>query len=313
MNRKLVEITMPLNLNWQRDVPLAPLTTLQIGGLAKYYVIANSLDDLLNIHNYAQKIGMPVYILGKGSNVLINDTGVDGIVLQLSNAFAHESIQATKINVGGSMTMPKLARIAVELGSSGFEWMIGVPGSVGAGVAINAGAGQQCILDNLISATYLSPTGNLVTESVDKLKLRHRGSKLLDQGHIVLEASFRLDFSKPQQSVVDKTQGFVKKRRDKFPLRYPNCGSIFKRPGQGKGAYAGYLIESVGLKGLQIGQAQISQVHANFIINHGAALAQDVKKLIEIMKSKVFEKHGILLEREVRYFPEDIKPLNWLY
>ena len=306
MNRNL-DIILPSGLNWQRNVPLAPLTTLHIGGSAKYYIVPDSVDELVNIYDYAHKIGLPIYILGKGSNVLINDTGIDGIVLQLSSAFNYHSATKEKITVGGSISMPKLARIAVEIGSSGFEWMIGVPGSIGAGVAINAGAGQQCILDNLASATHMSPSGEIVTESARELELRHRGSKLLDRGHIILEATFNLDFSQPKQSVVDKTQAFVKKRRQKFPLRYPNCGSVFKRPGKGKGAYAGWLIESVGLKGIQVGQAQISTIHANFIINHGGASANEVKKLISIMEEKVFCQHEIILEREVRYFPEDAK------
>ncbi|MGK7894499.1 MAG: UDP-N-acetylmuramate dehydrogenase [Xenococcus sp. (in: cyanobacteria)] len=304
---KNLEIILPSNINWQKNVPLAPLTTLQIGGLAQYYVIANSVDELVSIYDYANKIGLPIYILGKGSNVLIDDAGIQGIVLQLSSGFHYHSTTEGKITVGGSVSMPKLARIALEIGSSGFEWMVGVPGSIGAGVAINAGAAQQCMKDNLVSATHISPSGEIVTEPASELKLRHRGSKLLDQKHIVIEATFNLDFSQPKESVADKTQGFVKKRRQKFPLRYPNCGSVFKRPGAGKGPYAGYLIESVGLKGLQIGQAQISEVHANFIINHGEASANDVKKLISIMEEKVFSQHGIMLEREVRYFPEEAK------
>ncbi len=304
MNRNL-DIILPSGINWQKNVPLAPLTTLQIGGLAEYYVVPNSVDELVSIYDHANKIGLPIYILGKGSNVLIDDAGIKGIVLQLGSAFNYHSTTEKKITVGGSLSMPKLARIAVEIGTSGFEWMIGVPGSIGAGVAINAGAGQQCMLDNLLSATHMSPSGEIVTELASELELRHRGSKLLDRGYIVLEATFKLDFSQPKQSVVDQTQTFVKKRRQKFPLRYPNCGSVFKRPGVGKGPYAGYLIESVGLKGLQIGQAQISEVHANFIINHGGASANEVKNLISIMEEKVFCQHRIMLEREVRYFPED--------
>ena len=305
MNRNL-DIIVPSGLNWQKDVPLAPLTTLQIGGSARYYVVPNSVDDVVAIYDHANRIGLPVYLLGKGSNLLINDAGIDGIVLHLSPAFAYHYLTETQITVGGSMTMPKLARIAADIGSSGFEWMIGVPGSVGAGVAINAGAGQQCIRDNLVSATYMSPDGKIVTELANQLELRHRGSKLLDRGHLVLEATFSLDFSHSPQSVNEKTQDFLKKRRDKFPLRYPNCGSVFKRPGEGKGPYAGWLLESVGLKGLQIGQAQISEVHANFIINHGGASADNIKELIGIMQQRVFKHHGILLEREVRYFPQDI-------
>ncbi len=306
MNRNL-DLIVPSGLNWQKDVPLAPLTTLQIGGSARYYVVPNTVDDVVAIYDYANRIGLPVYLLGKGSNLLINDGGIDGIVLHLSPAFAYHSLSEIYIAVGGSMTMPKLARIAAELGSSGFEWMIGVPGSVGAGVAINAGAGQQCMRDNLVSVTHMNPMGKILTEPASQLELRHRGSKLLERGHLVLEATFRLDFSHSPQYVNEKTQNFVKKRRDKFPLRYPNCGSVFKRPGEGKGAYAGWLLESVGLKGLRIGQAQISKIHANFIINHGGASANEGRNLISIMEEKVFCQHGIILEREVRYFPEDAK------
>lgn len=298
------ELVLPNHLHCEKNVKLAPLTTISIGGEAEYFVVAESLEDLISIYDFAARMGLSVHILGKGSNLLIDDAGIKGITLQLGSGFTDYSVKGERIIVGGGLSMPRLARLAVELGSSGFEWMIGVPGSVGAGVAINAGTTQQCIQDNLLSAVYLTPQGQIIRESTPELSLRYRGSKLLDQGYLVLEATFKLDFSQSVEIVGQKTQEYVKKRRDKFPLRYPNCGSVFKRPFEGKGSFTGQLIESTGLKGLQQGKAQISPIHANFIINLGGASSDDVKTLINIAQERVLTKHGIFLEREVRYFPE---------
>lgn len=302
------DITLLPGVELQQNVTLAPLTTLQIGGPARYYAVPNSVEDVVTIYDYARRVGLPVYILGNGSNLLIDDVGLDGITLHLGSGFAYYRHTVEQITVGGGLTMPRLARLAVELGSAGFEWMVGVPGTVGAGVAINAGAGQQSMRDNLVSVTHMNPKGEIVTDPAANVELRHRGSRLLDQGHVILEATFHLDHSQPTQTVNDKTQEFVTKRRKKFPLRYPNCGSVFKRPSEGKGQFAGQLIESVGLKGLRSGQAQVSEIHANFIINLGRASSEDVKHLINQMQEQVFQKHGILLEREVRYFPQDVCP-----
>ena len=299
----------PQNLSsaakWQQNVNLAEMTTLNIGGNARYYAVPTCIEDIVSIYEYADNVSLPVYVLGNGSNLLIDDGGVDGIVIRLGSEFAYHSNTEDQITVGASLSMPKLARIALDLGSAGFEWMVGVPGTIGGGVAINASTTQQGTHENLVSVTYINPKGEIATEAADNLGLRYRGSALLDQGNIVLEASFRLDRSQPIEQVNERTQAYVKKRRVKFPLKLPNCGSVFKRPQGGKGPFTGQLIESVGLKGFQIGNAQISEMHANFIVNLGNASSQNVKDLIGVAQEKVQKEHQILLEREVRYFPEN--------
>lgn len=295
----------------KRDHPLARLTTWRVGGPAEVFAVPQDVDDLLRILRVVQEENVPLYILGRGSNILIDDAGLPGITIQLGPGFNYMRVEEEKsqLRVGAGLPMPTLAKSVSKLGYTGFEHWIGIPGSVGAGVVINAGKGTydgDDMRDVLHEVTYVNGDLELVTEPAEKLELSYRRSRLQGNKAIVIEAVFNLTVTADPEKIRAKYESIIAERRAKFPLHLPNVGSVFKRPENAP--TAGWLIESVGLKGYRIGDAQVSETHANFIVNLGKATSADIKSLIELVQEKVQERHGLLLERETIYLPES---QNW--
>jgi len=290
----------------KRDFPLAPLTSWRIGGPAEVFLIPADMDDLLYVLEIARLQGLPLFVLGRGSNLLIDDQGIPGITLQLGKSFQDISQKGNKLHVGADYPMPRLAQHVRKLGFAGYEWLAGIPGTVGAGVVINAGKGTEGGVDMqsvLHSVRYLDVDGQIVVEDLDNLGLSYRCSRLKGQPVIVTEAIFRLTQPDDPEAIKHRIRKILTERRKKFPLNLPNAGSVFKRP---EGYLpAGKLIDEAGLKGLRIGDAQISALHANFIVNLGQATAQEIKALMCLVVEKVFKVHGVYLEKEVIFFPED--------
>lgn len=286
--------------------PLAPLTTWRVGGPAQYLVTPGTVEEAAALLAAADAEGWPVFFLGRGSNVLLADQGLPGLTLHLARAFTNLSFTAQTVKAGAGVYLPHLAAVLANRGWAGFAWLIGIPGTVGAAVRLNAGTGPgQEMADRLKSVTVLTDTLELRTLSAAELALGYRSSLLLAHPRwLVLEAEFHLTHQAPPRELAAAHRRLIHLRRAKFPPEKLTCGSVFKNPPQGPPA--GWLIDRCGFKGKSRGQAQVSTRHANFIINRGRATADQVKDLIADIQAAVWQQFAIALEREVVFLPEDL-------
>ena len=286
-------------------VPLGQFTTWKVGGASKYYFAPTSIREIVEVVSSCYKFEVPYFVLGNGSNILINDNGFAGMVLHLGRALQHIEIKGSKLIVGSGYATQKLSFQMAKMGYGGFEFYAGIPGTVGGAVALNAGAAGSETKDLIKSVTYLTKEGKIITENVDKLGFEFRRSKILGTKSIILSVDYKLLERYNPKDILKINKEIIDRRRKKFPINLFTAGSVFKsRPG---GPYPGELIEKVGLKGYKIGDSQISNLHANWIINVGNAKSNDIKDIINIAQNKVKEAYGIQLEREVIYIPEDLK------
>jgi UDP-N-acetylmuramate dehydrogenase len=292
----------------KQGVLLAPYTTWNIGGEAQYFVEPNSTEDILALYHYAKTNDLPLTILGRGSNTLIADEGVPGIVICLRNSFDHISVnlEHSTITAQAGCPMPKVAVTAGQHGFAGFEFLISIPGTVGAGVAINAGVGGSdgvAVSSILESVNVLElATGKVHTLAASDLDLSYRHSNLVKRNFWVLEATFKARQHDSPEAIKEVQRELLKKRSSKLPLQRRTSGSVFKQHENGKAA--GWYFDQAGLKGRQVGDAMVSLKHANWIENTRNAKAQEVKELMQIMQAEVETRFGIRLEREVRFMPE---------
>ncbi|PSF38181.1 UDP-N-acetylenolpyruvoylglucosamine reductase [Aphanothece hegewaldii CCALA 016] len=279
-------------------VSLSNYTSYRVGGEAQWFVEPRNTDDLSAIFQWWQTQDIPLTLLGAGSNLLISDQGLPGLVLSTRylrhSTFDHETSQIT---AGAGEPLPKLAWRAAKRGWRGLEWAVGIPGTVGGAVVMNAGAHQGCIADSLVKAVVLSPNGTIETVTAEALQYSYRTSALQGDRRLVLEATFQLQSGFAQQDVMADTTHHLHHRKNTQPYDRPSCGSVFRNP---KPYAAGWLIEQLGLKGYAIGDAQISQRHANFIINRGQAKAEDILTLIRYVQEEVSHRWSLLLEPEVK-------------
>ncbi len=280
---------------------LAPYTTWKIGGPATYFW-EPSIEYIEPAITYCIENNIKSYYLGRGSNLLINDRGLDGLVICTKRVMQGITFSDNLVEAEAGVPLPKLSKMIARKGFGGYEFLIGIPGTVGAGVAINAGLTakeRQEVKDRLIDADILNSKGVYQTVTKEELQMRYRGSKALDNNWYVLKARFRLNQLVTANEIKDKTLEHLKDRKNKQPLSKATAGSTFKQP-KGKKA-AGWYIEQAGLKGLQVGYAKISDKHANWIENVGNASSRDILKLIDIIKKRVFQEFNIELELEIRY------------
>ncbi|MDQ4078522.1 MAG: UDP-N-acetylmuramate dehydrogenase [Chloroflexota bacterium] len=286
--------------------PLSKHTSFRVGGLADWLLRANDADALVRAIHIAQRFRQPFRIIGGGSNILVSDRGIEGIVI-LNRANNYELIE----RAGGFLLVAEsgvqLPRVAGELakrGASGMEWGVGVPGTVGGAVVQNAGAWGSETKDRLLSIEYLVPhTGETKRIQADKLGLRYRGSNILDQPPeqrpVILRAWFRLERDDPA-AIAARNMRYREERTATQP-RAASGGSTFRNP---PGDYAGRLLDAAGLKGYHTGGARFSEKHANFIVNEGSATATDIRHLIEHAQEVVRQRFGIQLETEVEFVGE---------
>jgi UDP-N-acetylmuramate dehydrogenase len=273
--------------------PMARHTTLAVGGPARW--LFRPADEEALVRAMALiPAGLPVLPLGRGSNMLVPDTGFDGLVLDLSS-LAALAIDGRRVTVGAGVRMGKLAQQCANHGLTGLEFMATVPGDVGGGIAMNAGAFGQQVSDTLQAIRIVDRTGQVSDIPAAQLAMRYRYTAL-PAGAIVLEACFTLDADDPE-SIREHMRSMRAQRSGTQPLAWPNCGSVFKNP---EGDHAARLVEAAGLKGHAVGGARISEVHANFIVNDGSATSADVLALIERAKQEVKARFGVELEPEVR-------------
>jgi UDP-N-acetylmuramate dehydrogenase len=279
-------------------IPLASLTSFRVGGPAEWYVAPRCLEELQASFEWARLEGVPVTLLGAGSNLLISDRGLPGLVIGTRRLReAKFDIPAGQITVGAGEPLPRLAWKAAERGWQGLEWAVGIPGTVGGAVVMNAGAHGGCVADSLVSAQVLLPNGTIKTLSAQDLGYTYRTSLLQGKNWLVTQATFQLTPGANPETVSAETSKHLNQRRSTQPYHLPSCGSVFRNPGDYK---AGWLIEQAGLKGYQIGGAQIAQRHANFILNCGSASAEDIFHLIRYAQREVEKQWKLMLVPEVR-------------
>lgn len=298
-------------------------TSFKAGGCAKFFAKADSVDNLVEIRKFSENNGFPLFIVGKGTNLLVSDKGFNGIIVQLGKTFSEiEDLGNGKFRVGAATPLARFARSSIAKGFAGIHKLAGIPGSIGGAIFMNAGAYGQEICETCIEVTSLDATGHMRTRSAADCKFSYRHSLFQDlstgvanerHGEIVLSATFQLTpvacLDKTAADLECEMQECMEKRRKSQPLTTPNAGSTFKRLAFGAKdtptqIAPGYYIEQAGLKGFRIGGAEVSQVHANFIVNSDSATAEDIKTLSEHVQRVVEEKFGVKLQREVIFLGE---------
>ncbi len=277
-----------------KNEPMKNHTTFKIGGVADEFCQAKSIEEIKELTEYAKGKQIPYLVIGNGSNILVSDKGIRGLVIKLAGDFADYEISGDVIKAKSGALLGTLAKAALSAGLSGMEFASGIPGSLGGAVYMNAGAYGGQMSDIVKSVTYLE---NGEIKKIDRdFGFGYRKSLFADLGAIVLEAELQLkkdDFGE----IKAKMEDYKDRRNEKQPLNMPSAGSVFKRP---EGNFAGKLIEDAGLKGCKIGGALVSEKHAGFIVNTGNATCADVVALIKHIKKTVKEKFGVELETEVR-------------
>ncbi|MEH2406256.1 UDP-N-acetylmuramate dehydrogenase [Nostoc sp.] len=281
---------------------LSAFTSYRVGGAADLYVAPRNLEALQASLKYAKERDLRVTTLGAGSNLLVSDRGISGLVIATRHLrFSNFDPQTGQLTVAAGESIPSLAWAAAELGWEGLEWAVGIPGTAGGAVVMNAGAHNSCIADMLVSVQVLSPDGTLETITPEQLSYSYRTSLLQGGDRIVTQATLQLGPGAEPAKVVAITKQHKKHRLSTQPYNFPSCGSVFRNP---KPYTAGWLIEQTGLKGYQIGGAQVALLHANFIVNRGGAKASDIFCLISHIQHQVQERWSIRLEPEVKMLGE---------
>lgn len=288
------------DLSFEKNVPLSEYTTWKVGGPADFFVVVRSEKALFKLVEITVGDSIPLLVIGNGSNLLVSDTGFRGVVVRLSGDLAEVSCGDAEVLAGGGTLLSHVIVEAARCGLAGLEFAFGIPGTAGGGVMTNAGAFSGCLSDVLLYVRALDLEGSIKTYESFEQRYRH---PLIPSGEIVIETAFKM--RKASSEEVEKRLDEVRAERKKTqPWGMATAGSVFKNPEKGP---AGRLIEECGLKGMRVGGAKISEVHANFIINTGGASASEIYILIELVRSAVMEKFGIALDTEIQLvgFPSE--------
>ncbi|MDD6307252.1 MAG: UDP-N-acetylmuramate dehydrogenase [Clostridiales bacterium] len=279
--------------------PMKKHTTFRVGGPADV-LIQPEKDELSKILKLCRKQGEPYCVIGNGSNLLVGDKGIRGLVIEMVSKKEEIVITGETLRVGAGVMLSKTANEAAEAGLTGMEFAAGIPGTLGGAVVMNAGAYGGEMKDILVSVTVMDENGETREIKVQDLELGYRKSNILKNHYVVIEAVLRL--AKGEKAAIrEKMNTLKEQRREKQPLEYPSAGSTFKRP---EGYFAGKLIMDAGLKGYQVGGAKISEKHCGFVINCGDAKASDIRRLIQEVSEEVEKQFGVTLEPEVKMIGE---------
>lgn len=280
--------------------PMVRHTTFRVGGPADIMFFPEHESQVLEAMQMARDHDLPCYVIGNGSNLIVRDGGIRGMVIVLGDKFGSVACTGDMVQAQAGAPMARVAAAAQSAGLTGLEFISGIPGTLGGGCAMNAGAYGGQLSDVLLDARVLLD-GEIQTLSQAEMEMGYRTTLPLKRGGIVLAARFALQKGDPE-AIAARMKALNARRRDKQPLNFPSAGSVFKRP---KGFFAGALIEEAGLKGRTVGGAQVSDKHAGFIINIGGATARDVLQLIGEVQEAVSARFGISLETEVRVIGEE--------
>ncbi len=282
------------------NAPMKEYTSFQIGGPADILIQPETKEALALCYSTVKAEGVPVTIIGAGSNLLVGDKGIRGAVIRLTKPFSRVQIEGEMLIAEAGISLARMASEALSAGLSGLEFASGIPGTLGGAVYMNAGAYGGEMKDVVLETEYLTADGSVKTIAGKDHLFGYRKSFFSGTENMILNVKLLLKKGDP--ALIRETMRELNARRkEKQPLSYPSAGSTFKRP---EGHFAGKLIEDAGLKGARIGGAQISEKHAGFLINSGGATATDVRQLIEHVQAKVLEKFGVTLEPEIRFLGE---------
>ena len=301
MNQQFLEAlkTILNEEQWKEQEPMKLHTTFRVGGPADLLVTPD-LVQLPSVIKLCKLHQMPYTVIGNGSNLLVGDKGIRGVVIVCGKPAEEISFDGAHMTVGAGTMLAKAANAAAEHSLTGMEFAAGIPGSIGGAVTMNAGAYGGEMKDILESVKVIDPEGMMHTLSVEELDLSYRHSCIMEKGGIVVEATIKLE-KKPEEEIRAQMADLRNRRVEKQPLEYPSAGSTFKRP---EGYFAGKLIMDAGLRGYTVGGAQVSEKHCGFVINHANATAADVRQLMQDVKEKVKEQFGVELEPEVKMIGE---------
>lgn len=279
------------------DEPMSEHTTFEVGGPADLYVIPEDMDELREIVELCRDRAVPYFILGRGSDLLVSDSGYHGVVIGLADGLTGVGAEDHRLICEAGVPLREAAEMAYELGLTGLEFACGIPGTVGGACFMNAGAYDGCMADVLESVCVITPEGELQTIDVQDLALGYRTSRVKTDGLIVVSATFSLHAGDAEQ-IRARMKELTARREEKQPLELPSAGSTFKRP---TGYFAGKLISDAGLKGYRVGGAAVSTKHAGFVVNVGGATAADVHAVIQHVQDEVERQFGVRLEPEVLF------------
>ncbi len=298
----LTPIALPSDSEILAHFTLADLTTFKVGGPAEWFVAPQSIEDLQASYVWALENNIPITLLGAGSNLLISDQGLPGLIISTRSLKQHDFDEQTgRITAEAGKPLPKLAKQAARKGWAGLEWAVGIPGTVGGAVVMNAGAHGGCTADNLVEAHVLNPDGSIEILPVTALNYAYRSSILQQERRPLIRAVLQLQPGADPEAVKATTQAHLNHRLSTQPYDWPSCGSVFRNP---LPRTAGWLIEQTGLKGYQLGGAQVAQKHANFILNSGHATASDIFNLIHYVQHRVEQEWSLSLHPEVKMLGE---------
>jgi len=283
-----------------RNESMKKHTSFRIGGPADLLIIPSNVKEIQYAIQLCRDMGIPYFVMGNGSNLLVRDKGIRGLVIKISERFKEVKVEENQIHAQAGILLSSLSRISIQASLTGLEFCSGIPGTLGGAVTMNAGAYGGEMKDVVSSVTVLDRNNQVKRIDHEQLEFGYRSSVIQKEGYVVLEVGLDLkpgDMETSQKIVEDLTR----RRREKQPISYPSAGSTFQRP---VGYYAGKLIQDCGLKGMRIGDAQISELHAGFIINLGNATASDVITLIELVKDKIKTNYGVEMHPEIKIVGE---------
>ena len=294
------ELRQLVKLEVLEKEPMAGHVTFRVGGPADYYVRVSDAKELKAVIALCRERQIPWFVLGNGSNLLVGDGGIRGVVLEIQRDYAEVKVEGTKITAQAGALLSKIAAVALREHLTGFEFAAGIPGTIGGACVMNAGAYGGELKDVLKEVKVMTPEGEEKSLPAEELQLGYRTSVIPEKGYIVLEAT--LELKEGKQEEIKAVMDDLKERRiDKQPLEYPSAGSTFKRP---EGYFAGKLIQDAGLRGFQVGGAQVAEKHCGFVINKDHATAADILELICQVQKKVQADFGVQLETEVKKIGE---------
>lgn len=277
------------------EEPMCRHTTFRVGGAAQCLVRISSVEQLKKIIPYLQQVEVPFFILGNGSNLLVGDKGFCGVILQISDRMSEITVEDDRIRVQAGALLSQVARAAMEHGLTGLEFASGIPGTIGGGVVMNAGAYGGEMKQVVECVTVLDGQGEVLELLAEDMEFGYRTSVIKNRPFIVLEVCLKL-CKGDKKEIVSKMEELAWRRREKQPLEFASAGSTFKRP---EGYFAGKLIMDAGLRGYSIGGARVSEKHCGFVVNTGRATAADVAEVIQEVRDRVKDKFGVTLEPEV--------------
>ncbi len=285
--------------NLWRGEPMSRHTTWKVGGAADVYITPRE-EHLTAVVQLCRKREIPFYMIGNGSNLLVGDKGIRGVVIDMSKHVDHLTVSGHRVVAGAGALLSRVANLAADNRLTGLEFASGIPGTVGGAVVMNAGAYGGEMKDIVRSVKVLDREGNELTVEADDLQLGYRTSCIPEKGYLIREVILDMRFGN-SEAIRERMNELRRQRAEKQPVEFPSAGSTFKRP---EGEYAGKLIMEAGLAGHLIGGAQVSEKHCGFIVNRGAATAADIRALIEYVQAEVERQFSVTLEPEVRFLGE---------